>query len=79
MPGRKNLIIIPSDQMSDNKKERASIKEYFNFNEMFGYFFRKKDPSRKEDFSLRSMHFVNKFSMTIFLLAVIYMVVRNFF
>ena len=65
--------------MTDNKKERPSFKEYFNFGELFGYFFRKKDPSQKEDFSLRSMHFVNKFSMIVFLLAVIYMVIKYIF
>jgi len=65
--------------MSDNKKDRPLFKEYLSFGELFGYFFRKKDPSRKEDFSLRSMHFVNKFSMAVFILAIIYMVIKRLF
>ena len=62
--------------MSENKKERASFKEYFQVNELFSYFFRKKSSGNKADFSLRSMHFVNKFSMTVFIIAVIYMIIK---
>ena len=64
--------------MIEEKKERASLKEYFQFGELAGYFFRKKS-KEKADFSLRSMHFVNKLSMSIFLLGIIYLVVKNLF
>ena len=62
----------------EEKKERASVKEYFQFGELFGYFFRKKSNERA-DFSLRSMHFVNKFSIVVFLLGIIYLIVKNLF
>ena len=65
--------------MENKKRERASVKEYFQFGELVGYFFRKKDPENKADFSLRSMHFVNKLSMVIFLLGIIYLIVKNIF
>ena len=65
--------------MSENKKERASTKEYFQFKELFSYFFRKKGGDKKADFSLRSMHFVNKFSMIVFLIAIIYLVIKHMF
>ena len=65
--------------MSDNKKDRASIKEYFQMNEVFSYFFRKKSKDDKADFGLKSMHFVNKFSMIVFLIAVIYLVIKQVF
>ena len=64
--------------MTEEKKERASVKEYFQFGELFGYFFRKK-PEEKPDFSLRSMHFVNKLSIIVFLLGIIYVIARHFF
>ena len=41
----------------------------FNFSEVATYFFRKKDPNRKTNFNLRSMHFINKLSMLMFLIA----------
>ena len=65
--------------MTDKKKERATVKEYFQFNELLNYFFRKKNTDEKPDFSLRSMHFVNKFSMIVFLIAVIYLVIKHMF
>jgi len=63
--------------MSENKKERATTKEYFQLNEIFSYFFRKKNKEEKPDFSLRSMHFVNKFSIIIFLIAILYLVIKH--
>ena len=63
--------------MSDKKKERASVREYLQFNELFTYFFRKKGSDEKPDFGLKSMHFVNKFSMIVFLIAIIYLVIKN--
>jgi uncharacterized protein DUF6728 len=64
--------------MTENKKDRASAKEYLDFNELFSYFFRKKKSGdEKVDFSLKSMHFVNKLSIIVFLLAIIYLVVRH--
>lgn len=65
--------------MSEKKRDRASRKEYLQFNELFRYFFRKKDKDEKSDFSLKSMHFVNKFSMIVFLIAIIYLVIKHMF
>ena len=65
--------------MSDNKKGRASLKEYFQLNEVFSYFFRKKNKEDNPDFGLRSMHFVNKFSMIVFIIAIIYLVIKQVF
>ncbi|NML64714.1 hypothetical protein HHL22_05795 [Hymenobacter sp. RP-2-7] len=42
-------------------------KDLFNFGPVFGYFFRKNDPSRQSNFNLRTMHFINKLSMAMFL------------
>ena len=42
-------------------------KDLFNFGPVFGYFFRKPDPTRQSNFNLRTMHFINKLSMAMFL------------
>ncbi|WP_169728028.1 DUF6728 family protein [Adhaeribacter aquaticus] len=49
----------------------------FNFTEVATYFFRKKDPNRKTNFNLKSMHFINKLSMLMFLVALIIILFRH--
>ena len=55
------------------------MKGLFNFSEVATYFFRKKDPNRKSNFNLRSMHFINKLSMLLFLVALVVLAVRHLF
>ena len=43
------------------------------------YFFRKKDPKRPLNINIRMMHGINKFSILVFLLALIYLVIKRFF
>lgn len=59
--------------------EKNSAKEYFQFGEVFGYFFRKKDPSRPSNFNLRMMHGINKISIIIFLLGIIFLIAKRLF
>jgi len=64
--------------MSDiERKDKSSIKDYFQFGELFGYFFRKKDPNRPSNFSIRMMHGINKFSILIFLLGILFLIFRR--
>ena len=51
-------------------------KDYFSLGEVFGYFFRKKDPNRPKNFNLKTMHFINKLSMGIFIICLIVLIVR---
>ncbi len=44
--------------------------------EFFGYFFRKKDPNRVENFNLRTMHVINKVSMLMFLVGCVFFVIK---
>jgi len=61
------------------EKEKKRAKEYFNFGEVLGYFFRKKDPDRKTNFNLRMMHGINKISIIIFLVGLIYLISKYIF
>ncbi|MTI22564.1 hypothetical protein E1176_16145 [Fulvivirga sp. RKSG066] len=63
----------------EKNEDRNSLKDYFQLGEVWGYFFRKKDPNRPSNFSIRSMHFVNKLSITIFLLGMIYFIGKHLF
>ena len=59
------------------KKKQNKISYYFDFSEVLNYFFRKKDPNKKTNFSLKAMHTVNKLSILIFIIAVLVIFVRR--
>lgn len=61
----------------EKSKEKMTIKEYLDLGEMWGYFFRKKDPNRPANFSLRMMHGINKISILIFLAGMIYLAAKH--
>lgn len=61
------------------QKKKNSFKDYFQVGEAFGYFFRKKDPSRPTNFNIRMMHGINKISIVVFLLGVLFLVVKRLF
>ncbi|HYG38828.1 MAG TPA: DUF6728 family protein [Cytophagales bacterium] len=54
----------------------SKMKEFFGLGEVFGYFFRKKDPSRPNNFNIRTMHTINKISMLMFLFCVLVILFR---
>lgn len=57
----------------------SDIKEYFKISEVFTYFFRKKDPNRVTNINLKMMHGVNKISIIMFLVGVLYLIGRKLF
>lgn len=65
--------------MSDTKNKRSFLREFFSLGEVGSYFFRKHDPNRPTNINIRMMHGVNKLSIAIFLIAVIYLVARKIF
>lgn len=60
------------------KREKNTLADMFALGEVFGYFFRKHDPNRKTNFSLKMMHGINKISIIMFLMGVIFLIVRRF-
>ena len=60
----------------------SKLKEQFKLGEAFGYFFRvfqKPDPSKPTNFNIKTMHVINKISITMFLICLCVMVYRAFF
>lgn len=55
------------------------LKEYFGFKEVLLYYFRKKDPNRPSSFNLRMMHGINKISIIMFLVGVIFIIAKRLF
>ena len=62
---------------SENKPKRLSFKDFFSLGEVGGYFFRKKDLNRPSNINIKMMHGVNKISIAIFLIGVLYLVLKR--
>ncbi|MEQ9305435.1 MAG: DUF6728 family protein [Marinoscillum sp.] len=60
----------------EHKEENKDIGYYFNFKEVVTYFFRKKDPNRPTNTSIKMMHGVNRISMIMFLICLIVIITR---
>ena len=67
------------ENQSDKANKKLSIREFLSLGEVGGYFFRKKDPNRPVNVNIKIMHGINKISIIIFLLAVIYLIAKRFF
>jgi hypothetical protein len=67
------------NQTEVNKKKKLSFKEFFSLGEVGEYFFRKKDPNRPSNINIKMMHGVNKISIAIFLVAVLYLILKRLF
>lgn len=65
--------------MSDKSSLKSKLREFFSLGEVGSYFFRRHDPSRPSNFNIRMMHGINKFSILVFLVAVVYLVSRKLF
>jgi hypothetical protein len=64
------------ENSAGNQKNRGKMRQFFSFGEVGGYFFRKKDPSRPTNINIKMMHGINKISIVIFLLGVLYMIIK---
>lgn len=69
--------VAGSKAMNTPKKKGSSLLNFFRLGEVGGYFFRSKDPSRPSNINLKMMHGVNKISIGIFLVAVIYLILKR--
>jgi hypothetical protein len=57
-------------------QHKSTWKDFFSLGEVGRYFFRKKDPNRPSNVSLKMMHGVNRISILMFLACVIIIVTR---
>lgn len=73
LPYSDKVFTMAENQNTDENKD---LGYYFNFKEVLTYFFRKKDPNRPTNTSIKMMHGVNKISIIMFLICVIVIVVR---
>ena len=62
----------------EEKEKKFTLKGFLSLGEVGEYFFRKKDSSRPTNVNIRVMHGINKISIGIFLLAILYLLARRF-
>lgn len=65
------------NQQGTGERKKLSFREFLSLGEVGGYFFRRKDPSRPLNFNIRMMHGINKISIAVFLLGVLYLILKR--
>jgi hypothetical protein len=68
-----------SNDQNESAEQKPGVKQFFQLGEVGGYFFRKKDPSRFSDVNIKMMHGINKISIIVFILGILYIILRRFF
>jgi hypothetical protein len=66
-------------QAKQNQEKKSNWKTFFQLGEVGGYFFRKKDPNRPSNINIKMMHGVNKISIIIFLLGILFLILKRLF
>lgn len=73
-----NLLLYLLHTMNERPapRDKNTLRDYFALSEVFTYFFRKPDPNRKPNFNLRVMHGINKISILMFLVGVVFFIIK---
>lgn len=66
------------NQQNTGDRKKLSWRDFLSLGEVGGYFFRKKDPSRPSNINIKMMHGINKISIVVFLLGVLYLILKRF-
>jgi hypothetical protein len=67
------------NEEASKTEKKMSLKDFFSLGEVSSYFFRKKDPNRVTNINLKMMHGVNKISIIVFILAVLFLIIKRLF
>ena len=63
--------------MKNDENKKSKIKEFFTLGEVGEYFFRRKKSDRPTNINIKMMHGINKIAIVIFLLGIIYLIVKR--
>lgn len=74
-----NQMSMENETNQSGEKKKRTLKEFVSLGEVGGYFFRKKDPNRPVNVNIKIMHGINKISIIVFLLAIIYLIAKRIF
>lgn len=59
------------------QRKGSTVRDFLSLGEVGRYFFRRKDPSRPSNFNIRVMHGINRISIIIFLLGILFLVLKR--
>jgi hypothetical protein len=62
--------------MENEKTRKPESRNYFALSEVFGYYLRKPDPNRPNNFNIRAMHTINKISIVMFLIGLVMVIIK---
>lgn len=71
---KNNIDTMNSEKIVRTKKN--TLKDYFALMPVLTYFFTKKD---SKNFNIRAMHTINKISITVFLLGMLFFIIKKIF
>ncbi|MBS1680399.1 MAG: hypothetical protein JST48_01690 [Bacteroidetes bacterium] len=61
------------------EKKKMTLRDFFSLGEVGAYFFRKKKEDRPTNINIKMMHGVNRLAIIMFLLGMIYFIIKRFF
>ncbi len=61
------------------EKKKGGIKDFFSLGDVAGYFFRKKKPDQPTNINIKIMHGINKIAILVFLLGIIFLILKRLF
>ncbi|MEQ9231804.1 MAG: hypothetical protein RIF46_14065 [Cyclobacteriaceae bacterium] len=61
------------------EKEKNRMGYFFDLSEVARYYFRKKDPDKRNSINLRLMHGINKIALFMFLIAMLILIYKYIF
>ena len=67
-----------NSNLPPDEKKKMGVKEFFSVGEVFGYFFRKKNKDEVPNVNTKIMHGINRIAIIVFLLGVIYLILKRF-
>lgn len=66
------------DEKNQPTEKKFSLRNFLSLGEVGGYFFRRKDLTRPLNVNIRVMHGINKISIIVFILAILFFLAKRF-
>ena len=63
----------------NNEDKKGFLKEFFRLGEVANYFFRRRDSNRPSNVNLKMMHGINRLAIFIFIVGVLYLILKRLF
>ena len=63
--------------MKDEENKKGKVRQFFTLGEVGEYFFRRKNSDRPSNINIKMMHGINKIAIVVFLLGVLYLILKR--